>query len=365
MTESKLPKSAIVFKPGDGRGGAQTYVSRVAEWIDSPVHVLYSDLDKSDWGRASVVEFGSRPTLPLIGRRAIGSFLDRLEYAFWTPPSEFDVIVSSGLVTKAVQHRPGQTRIHLAHGFHRGAFGLPPRGSFSDNRFVEMLQKANRLSVRRNERQALDQMDILVVNSEFTKGMIEHYMNTTVDRIIHPPVTTSDYYDARPNDEQFYLYLGRLDEVKGVRQIVKAFDKLPYQLRVAGEGALKKELESQAGSNVNLLGYVSEIKKRELMANCQGFIQNSIIEDFGITTVEAMASGAPVIAVNHQNNPNLVTERETGILFESSQTTEPLIEAVEVAETIDWDHDSIQHTAEKYNTEHCRKKWRELLNDIK
>lgn len=363
MSSSGMPTTAIVFKPGDGRGGAQTYVSRVAEWSDSPVHVLYSDLDKSDWGGVPVIEFGSRPRLPLVGRRAIGSFLDRLKYAFWTPPAEFDVVVSSGLVTKTVQHRPEQTRIHLAHGFHRGAFGLPPRDSFSDNRLLQFLQQTNRLSLRRSERQDIQQMDFLVVNSEFTESIVEHYLGTNVDRVIHPPVSVEEYENNRPSDEEFFLFLGRIAEVKGVEQIVDAFEELPYELRVAGEGPLREELQSKASDNVEFLGYVSEERKRELMGECQGFVQNSVIEDFGITTVEALASGAPVVAVAHQNNPYLIDDGDTGILFKPSDSVGPLREAVRKASAADWDHERIQKAATPYSEEHCRQKWERLLQD--
>ncbi|WP_197428392.1 glycosyltransferase [Halapricum sp. CBA1109] len=331
--------------------------------MDSPVHTLYTDLDSSDWGETSVVEFGSRPSLPLVGRRAVGSFLDRLEYAFWTPPAEYDVIVSSGLVAKTVQHRPDQTRIHLAHGFHRGAFGLPPRDEFASNRLLRFLQQTNRLSLRRSERQDAQQMDYLIVNSEFTKSIVEHYLGATVDRVIHPPVSVESYEDDRPADEDFFLFLGRVAAVKGVEQIVEAFEELPYQLRVAGDGPLREELQSQSGDNVEFPGYVSEERKRELMGKCQGFIQNSVIEDFGITTVEAMASGAPVVAVNHQNNPYLVEDGDTGILFEPSKSVEPLREGVRAAAATDWDHEHIQESATPYSEAHCRQKWKQLLAD--
>jgi len=275
------------------------------------------------------------------------------------------VIISSGLVTKSVQNRPDQTRIHLAHGFHRGAFGLPPRNTFSNNRLIQVVQKINRLNLRQNERQDIRQMDILVVNSKFTKSIVEHHLGVTVDRVINPPVSVESYENHRLSDEEFFLFLGRVAEVKGVRQIVDAFEELPYQLRIAGDGPLRDELQSQAQDNIKFLGYVSEKRKRELMGNCHAFIQNSIIEDFGITTVEALASGAPVVAVNHQNNPYLIEDGDTGLLFEPSESVKPLQEAIREAAESEWDHELIKEAANQYGEEDCKKEWAEVLNQAR
>jgi glycosyltransferase involved in cell wall biosynthesis len=358
---SKLPSAAILFKPVIGKGGAQTYISRLANWFDAPVFCLYDDRPETDWEDAETIEFGEKITIPYTDRSVSNGLLEKLQYAFWTPPSGYDVVLSSGFKTEVTQHRPEQVRIHLAHGFHRGAFAVPPHDTFSDIYPVKVLQQLNRLWIRHEQISSLKSIDILITNSEFTSNMLERYYSVSTDYVINPPVNTSSYYNSRPADENFYLFLGRIDEVKGIEQIVESFERLPYRLVVAGDGSLRDPLSEKAADNVEFVGYVSEAQKRELLATCSGFIQNSIIEDFGITTVEALASGAPVIAVNRQNNPYLITDGKTGFLFNPAETTDNLVEAIEQAENHDWNHTAIQEAAEPYSAENCKKQWNNVL----
>jgi glycosyltransferase involved in cell wall biosynthesis len=318
------------------------------------VYVLYEERSAEYWNVTTVREFGRQ--LPISS-----DFLDRLRYRAWEPPSKFDTILSSSLVTKAVSHHSHQKRIHLAHGFHRGAFHIPPRNEFSDNPLVRILQKHNRNRLQTIEAESFKKVDELIVNSEFTEQVIQKFYDITPDHIIYPPIETEMYYSDRPTEESFYLYLGRLSEVKGVKEIVRAFSETDHRLVVAGDGSLRDTLVDIAADNVEIVGYVSDNRKRKLMARCNGFIQNSIVEDFGITTVEAVASGAPTIAVNRQNNPNIVNDGQNGMLFEPSKIT-GIKKAVDRAANFDWDHQKIQESADKYDASVCREQWESVLN---
>ena len=94
-------------------------------------------------------------------------------------------------------------------------------------------------------------------------------------------------------------------------------------------------------------------------------------EPFGIVLVEALAAGAPIIGSETGNIPYLVEENETGILFSSEdrgdtfgrpQSIDPIIDAVKEAESIDWDHDRICKSAERYDKENIVSEWEVLLN---
>ena len=87
-----------------------------------------------------------------------------------------------------------------------------------------------------------------------------------------------------------------MEAAKNFDLIIKACTELKVALKVYGTGSQESYLKSIAGTNVEFLGRVSDEKKFELMANCKAFIVMAKDEDFGITPVEAMAVGAPVIA---------------------------------------------------------------------
>jgi glycosyltransferase involved in cell wall biosynthesis len=201
--------------------------------------------------------------------------------------------------------------------------------------------------------------------------MMQKYHNMEVDTIIHPPIYTKDYYIDRESSKKFYLYLGRLAKIKRIEEIVEAFNKIDINLLIAGTGELARRLKKKSDDNIELLGFVSDKKKKELFSTCSGFIQNSIAEDFGVTTVEALASGAPVIAVDDGNNPNLIQHRVNGVLFDrpgdtdafkTSESAEQLQEAINTAENINWDHKKIQQTAEPYDVSNFLSKWEAAID---
>jgi len=270
-----------------------------------------------------------------------------------------------------IQHRPHQVQISLLHGIRAPLFGHRHDETIREGDIGKLFQYAIRDWVRRHDRNGLERTDVIVANSEFTAEMLLHYHGIEADEIIYPPVDTDDYYNDNPGD--YYLYLGRLHPTKGIENIVEAFNKVDHRLIVAGKGPLKSQLKEMAGSKIEIVGYVSEERKRKLFAKARGFIQNTLAEPFGITTVEALASGTPVIAANVGNNPNLVEHGKTGVLFDREdgltdfdrpQSVRPLLNAVKKAEEIGWRSETICNSVERYDTSRVRESWQSLLNRV-
>lgn len=293
-------------------------------------------------------------------------------YSIWSAPNKFDVVLTSRYLGKEVSIKSHQKHIHLAHGVHRGAFHLPPHNDYSDNTLYSYAQKLNRTLLKCREQRLLSNVDTLVVNSEFTAKMMDKCYSLEADKIICPPINVKEYYADRRSRDKFYLYLGRLDPVKRVEEIVESFNQMNINLLIAGTGELHDRLENIANDNVSILGYVSDEKKKMLFSNCSGFIQNTIAEPFGVTTVEALASGAPVIAVDDGNNPYLIQNRVNGVLFDrpcdigaykTSKSVKELQEAIKTAENTDWDHERIQQTADSYDISNILTEWKTIINE--
>ena len=77
--------------------------------------------------------------------------------------------------------------------------------------------------------------------------------------------------------------------------MIKAFNNLNLPLIIIGDGPERLKLEKIANSNIKFLRKISDMEVEEYMSRCKAFVYAGI-EDFGIAPVEAMASGAPVIA---------------------------------------------------------------------
>jgi glycosyltransferase involved in cell wall biosynthesis len=121
------------------------------------------------------------------------------------------------------------------------------------------------------------------------------------------------------------LYAGRLEEAKGVRLLMSAWDRFRatsadagLRLLIAGTGSLDREVAGWAATrpSVEVFGHVPGARCAELMAQARAVIVPSLWQEaFGLVVVEAMAAGTPPIASEHGSFPELITPGLDGVLF--------------------------------------------------
>lgn len=112
--------------------------------------------------------------------------------------------------------------------------------------------------------------------------------------VIHPPVDVDSFY-WKPAKE-YFLAVSELAPYKRIDSLVRWFSATGRPLKIAGAGPEYRALRAIAAANVEFLGRVSDSELRELYARCRAFLMPGE-EDFGITPVEALASGKPVVAL--------------------------------------------------------------------
>jgi len=161
---------------------------------------------------------------------------------------------------------------------------------------------------------------LFVANSANIAARIHtHYHRDSV--VCHCPIDASRFAPAA-SVEDFYFVIARLNAYKRVDLAVQACTRLGLPLVVAGDGPDRRRLESLAGPTVRFLGRVSDEELRHHYAACRALILPGI-EDFGLTPLEAMASGRPVIAYAAGGALETVIEGITGTFF-ASPTPEAL-----------------------------------------
>ncbi len=141
--------------------------------------------------------------------------------------------------------------------------------------------------------------------------------------IIYPPCNYR--FTPHTKKKDYYLILSALVPYKKIDLAIEVFNELKYPLIIAGTGPEEKKLKKIAQRNIKFLGWIDENKKIELYKNAKAFIFPGV-EDFGITPLEAIAFGTPVIAINKGGVTETVTN-ETGIFFDS-QTKDSLQKAI-------------------------------------
>ena len=186
-------------------------------------------------------------------------------------------------------------------------------------------------------------VDAFIANSREVASRIRRYYGRTA-AIIPPPVDLPPYGPEEPGD--FYLAGGRLIPYKRLDLAVRAFSTLGLPLKIFGDGRDRAALESSARPNVEFLGYVSEERRRELFARCRAFIFPGE-EDFGITPLEAMAAGRPVIAYAGGGALDTVVEGVTGRFFQE-QSPAALACAVAMSRGDQYDPLTIRRHAEGF-----------------
>jgi glycosyltransferase involved in cell wall biosynthesis len=176
--------------------------------------------------------------------------------------------------------------------------------------------------------QAVNNMDVLLTNSEYVKARIRDALQLDA-QVVYPPCDTDHFKWQAQGD--YYLSLARHDPLKRIDAIIRAFLQMPdKKLVVASGGQQTDELKKLAGNadNIHFTGWLTEPAMLKLLGGCLATIYVPLDEDFGMTPVESMAAGKPVIASNHGGLLETMLDKQTGFLVDSSDLPTHIITAV-------------------------------------
>ena len=324
-------------------GGAESVVkviddllTEIASQPDLFSLISEENLSENSWLFQRQVKTSFIQKLPF-GISHVQQYLPLLPYAIEQIDLEgYPLVISSShLVAKGILTSPDQLHISYVHTPVRYAWdqmNIYLKRSFLARIGLEPLIRWQLHTLRQWDQLSSSRIDYLVANSNFTARRIKKFWRRQSE-VLHPPVNVDRFKWNKPR-EDFYLSVCRLVPNKRVDLVVRAFNKLKLPLVVVGDGVEKAYLKEIAGPTVQILGFQNQDKIEKLMSKCRAFVYAGV-EDFGIAPVEAMASGAPVIAFGKggvldtvkciNSNSNNVA---TGLLF-PAQTVKSLIEAVE------------------------------------
>lgn len=202
---------------------------------------------------------------------------------------------------------------------------------------------------------AAARVDEFVANSENVRRRIwKTYRREST--VVHPPVDI-DSFRCDPA-EDYYLIVSELVRYKRLDSAIRFFSAAGRKLRVAGDGPDFKRLRGLANSNVEFCGRVSDEELRGLYARCRAFLMPGE-EDFGITIVEAIASGKGVIALGRGGVLEIVPPE--GAFFYDSPDEKSIESALKRFESADVPASKLQAAAARFSAAEFDRKMREVL----
>lgn len=204
-------------------------------------------------------------------------------------------------------------------------------------------------------------VDRFVANSQFIARRIAKTYRRPA-QVIYPPVAV-DQIAVNANRDDFYLTVSRFVPYKRVDLTVNVFNQLGLPLVVIGDGPEFATLQARAKPNIQLLGYQPDAVVYDYMQRCKAFVFPAL-EDFGITVVEAQATGAPVIALGRGGTAETVIPDKTGILF-AEQTLASYKAAVQRFESqgLPTDTEVIRQQAERFSVDRFRQEFEQLVDE--
>jgi glycosyltransferase involved in cell wall biosynthesis len=202
--------------------------------------------------------------------------------------------------------------------------------------------------LRRLDREAAQRPDLYVANSSAVHERIARFYGRNA-AVVHPPVEVGGLRADREKDPDLFLWVGRLVPYKNPELVAEAFRGLPQRLVMVGVGPLAGRLRRPLPGNVELRGWLPRAELTALFERAGGFV-HAAEEDFGISMVEALAAGAPVIALGRGGALDIVRDGRDGVLI-GRAAAEDIRAAVGEVAAGDWDRAALAERASHFSRE--------------
>lgn len=276
-------------------------------------------------------------------------------------PSDVDAILVStsaflkgiGVAERTVEiaycHSPTRYLWDSSEEYLRDEVPAPLRGAMR-----ELLAR-----LRETDRELAARVDRWIANSEVVAARIRRYYGRDSE-VLHPPIAVEEFAPQSQRGD-FWVYVGRLSAYKRADIAVRAFARLGMRLIVVGEGRERSALERVARDNVAFTGRVDDSTRRDLLGAARGLIFPAE-DDFGMVCVEALASGAPVVALAAGGAREIVREDVDGLLV-AEPDPDAFADAVLRAERRTWDPQALRAAARRFDVSRFRERIREIVED--
>lgn len=363
MSANKQPKVALVHDWLVGQGGGERVLKCFHEmWPEAPIYTLvYDDAKAPAWTRECDVRTTYIQKWP--GAKSHHKLLLSFMPKAWEALdlTEYDLVISScASCCKGVLTRPDAVHICYCHSPIRYVWDLYYDYLESAGAIKRLFMPSMIHKIRQWDYLAAQRVDYFVANSEFVAKRIKKFYRRDAE-VIHPGAhVPAKLPPERARD--YYLVVSRFVRYKRVDIAIEACNRLKKRLIIIGSGGEEeRRLREMAGPTIEFKGRVSDDEMYEAYAGAKAFLFPGI-EDYGLTPVEAMGYGVPVLAYGEGGALETIIDGKTGLFF-NRQDAESLCECIDrfEREGVELSHREIHDLANKRSEaafmEQAKERW--------
>ena len=282
--------------------------------------------------------------------------------------SDYDLVISSSGNGEAKGIKTPETTTHISYIHAPTHFYWRHYAQYLKSPGFGMFNPLARLGLRvlvgplrTWDLKAAKRPDAMIANSSHTQAEIKAFYNRNAV-VIHPPVDIERFESASAATRSGYVTAGRQTPYKRTDILVAACTKLSLPLTVIGRGPEHENLKKIAGPTITFRTDVSDEEMPQLLAAAEAFLF-AAYEDFGITPVEALAAGTPVIAYQAGGALDYVVPGTTGEFF-PEQTVDALAAVLQTFDTSKYSAENLQSFATKFSSISFQDKIKDYLANI-
>jgi glycosyltransferase involved in cell wall biosynthesis len=319
-------KIALVHDYLKEYGGAERALQTLHEiWPQAPIYTAFSVKDSAAGQAFLDGEITESRWAPLIKYKNLHSPLRFLTPQIWRSfdLSEYDLVISSAswYITRGFKVSDKTRVVCYCHTPPRYLYGYPTSVEWQKYWPIKIYGYLVAHFLRMYDFQTAQEVSEFIANSQNVAQRIKKFYRRD-SKLIYPPVEVEKIIKAtrglKPQD--YYLIVSRVVGAKGIEMAAEAAQKAKVKIKILGEPAglhwFGGKLEGLKSKWVEFLGRVPDEDLYRYYGECRAFLALAENEDFGMTLVEAMAAGRPVIAFRGGGYLETVVEGKTGIFFD-------------------------------------------------
>ncbi len=284
--------------------------------------------------------------------------------------TEYDLIITScsGYIARGFRVRPDARVVAYCHTPPRWLYGYETPTGAMGKWWGKAFMWVVGPFMRYFDYQSAQRVDAWIANSQEVASRIKKFYRRD-SIVIYPPIEInpkSEILNSKQirnsklenSKRDYYLMVSRIVGGKGIGEAAAAFKTLGIKLKIVGE-----VVDTKLGKKVESLGRVDDQELAKLYAQAKGFVALSRDEDFGMTVVEAMMYGTPILAFNGGGYKESVVPGKTGILIDDTDL-KSVSEGIAKMEKIKWNRAAIKKWAGRFGRERFEREVREIIKTL-